>query len=258
MTYIEAIILGFVQGLTEFFPVSSSGHLQLVQSLLGLSHLDHYLLFDLICHLGTLLALLFGFYSEISKSLWDRQKVYQVILGTLPLFPLALILKPLKALLGGPELLGVFFLTTSVILYAGIRLGKPVPSPVVQENRWRDALLIGLSQAVAILPGISRSGATISMGRLLGWPVQDAVIFSFLLAIPAVLGGVTLESWTFFRTVQHNNSLDLLHYSLGFVVSFIVGLFAVQLLKYLMVKDKFLFFVWYCMVVGIFSFIYFK
>lgn len=258
MTHLEAIFLGIVQGLTEFLPVSSSGHLTLFQALFGFKDLERYVAFDIVCHLGTLLAIFVVFYQSIWDALsrnWGRMG--QVILGTLPLFPLVLLLKPIKALFDQPELLGYFFLTTALLLYLGIRFGQPLPQPTLEKKQWRDALTIGLFQAFAILPGVSRSGSTLSGARLLGWNVEEALTFSFLLAIPAILGGACLEALQIFLK-QYTAPIPVSAYLLGFSTSFIVGWGALLLLKQLAPKRSFMYFVWYCLALGIFTLFYFN
>jgi undecaprenyl-diphosphatase len=256
MSIFEAIILGIIQGLTEFLPVSSSGHLELFQTLLGLTDLNNYILFNLICHLGTLLALVIIFFESIKRAFQSSQ-FFQVVLGTLPLFPLVLILKPIKSLFDQPEYLGFFFLLTALLLYLGIRLGSIASQQTLDKRRWSDPLIIGVFQAIAILPGVSRSGATISAGRLMGWNQQDAITFSFLLAIPAILGGITLESVQIYRDPI---SVDIhwMTYLAGFMTSFVIGYFALKLLMRLAAKDKFIYFVWYCLFIGIVTILYFN
>lgn len=252
MTTLEAIILGIIQGLTEFFPVSSSGHLELGQTLLGLTNLDQYIFFDLICHLGTLTALFLVFFDQIKSLIFsERSQLTQVIVGTLPLFPLVLILKPIKALFGQPQYLGFCFLLTATLLYLGQRFGRAQPAEVLEKRRWRDAAVIGLFQAVAILPGVSRSGATISAGRLLGWGPREAISFSFMLAIPAILGGVVLELSQIAFTSGAMPAVGWLPYVAGFLSSFGIGYLALLWLMQLAAKDKFIYFVWYCVIVGI-------
>lgn len=259
MTTLDAILLGIVQGLTEFLPVSSSGHLQLVQHLLGMKDLDHYIIFDLACHVGTLLAIVLVFSKNIKHVFTadTHTRFWQVVIGTLPLFPLVLIMKPIKAAYADPSYLGFFFLLTAFILFLGVRFGKTLAEEKKEKHLWRDALIIGFWQAIAILPGVSRSGSTISGARLLGWEAKDAVVFSFLLAIPAILGGTTLE---LFKLWQHPESvidLPFSHYAVGFIVSFIVGLFALKLLMRLALQNKFYYFAWYCLILGLVSIYYF-
>ncbi|HEY4831814.1 MAG TPA: undecaprenyl-diphosphate phosphatase, partial [Waddliaceae bacterium] len=154
MTTFEAIVLGIIQGLTEFFPISSSGHLTLAQSLFGLTNIENYILFDLVCHLGTLCAIFLTFASQI-KNLFttDRSKFIQVIVGTLPLFPLVLFLKPIEEKFGEPQYLGFCFFYTALTLFIGLKWGKEVPPHLLEKKKWRDALTIGIFQAIAILPG---------------------------------------------------------------------------------------------------------
>lgn len=257
-TFLHAIFLGIVQGLTEFFPVSSSGHLELTQRLLGLTDLHHYVFFNLICHLGTLCALIYVFREDILQILKaDRTRLLQILIGTLPLFPLALAVKPLKGLFDQPENLGFAFLITAGLLLAGIRLGAVIPSNLRWHRRWKDALTIGAFQALAIIPGVSRSGSTISAGRLLGWEPMEAIRFSFLLAIPAVLGGIALELLQLFREPAALSLVSPSTYLAGFAVSGFVGFFALHLMMRLATKDRFIYFVWYCLFIGIFTAIYF-
>lgn len=251
MTTFDAILLGIVQGLTEFLPVSSSGHLKLVQYFLGLENLDHYIIFDLVCHLGTLMAILLIFSQSIRALFGNNMtRFWQVAIGTLPLFPLVALLKPIKAAYADPSYLGFFFMLTAAILFLGCRFGKTLPEPVRERHRWRDALRIGMWQAVAILPGVSRSGSTISGARLLGWDARDAVVFSFLLAIPAILGGTTLELLNLWKYPERALDLPIALYFAGFAVSFLVGLGALKLLMRLAVQNKFHYFAWYCLFLG--------
>lgn len=258
MTNFEAIFLGIIQGLTEFLPVSSSGHLTLFQALFGYKDLEQYVAFDIVCHLGTLLAIFIVFYEAIWNAIvknWGT--VGQVVLGTLPLFPLVLLLKPIKALFDQPQLLGFFFITTALLLYLGITLRQPLSKKKLEHKKWRDACVIGLFQAFAILPGVSRSGSTLSGARMLGWNVDDALTFSFLLAIPAILGGALVET----AEVYFSGAvapIPLSAYLLGFITSFVVGWGALLLLKQLAPKRQFMYFVWYCLAVGIFSLVYFN
>lgn len=261
MSTLEAIILGILQGLTEFLPVSSSGHLELGQHLLGLTNLDNYIIFNLICHLGTLLALILIFWEQIYAALFTQRTVMlQVMIGILPLFPLLLILKPIKSMFDQPQYLGWCFLVTALLLYLGIRAGTKnsnTPPEARQKRRWKDPFVIGLFQAVAILPGVSRSGSTISAGRLLGWSQQESMTFAFLLAIPTILGGVAVELLQLYKATTIAPSIGWGPYIAGFVTSFIVGYFALRLLLRLAAKDRFIYFVWYCFALGIVTIVYF-
>jgi len=252
VTILDAIILGIIQGLTEFLPISSSGHLLLAQHFLGMKDLDHYLLFDLSCHLGTLLSLSVILFKEIKTLFtYPPSNLIKLIIGTLPLFPLLLVIKPIKAVYASPQYLGFFFLATSLILFIGWYFARS------QEKSCSrlDALIIGTSQAIAIFPGVSRSGTTITTARLLGLNANEAIAFSFLLAIPAIVGGSILEGYKSLQLNAHLLHIDLVVYFIGFCVSFLVGLISLQLL--VTMKNKFHYFAIYCALLGIVTTWYF-
>lgn len=251
MTLLEAIILGIVQGITEFLPVSSSGHLVMLQNLLGLSNLKTFIVFDMVCHLGTLLSIFLVFFKDIKEMLFkNREMFFKICVAILPLFPLLLLLKPIKSMFDSPQYLGYFFLITAALLYLGIRFGKTKPE--TKEKSYKDAFAIGLFQACAILPGVSRSGATISGARLLGWSYEKAITFSFLLAIPTILGGVTIEmAGLFLKTSAELPSMAISSYIAGFLTSFFFGWISLLFLQRLASKHEFMYFVWYCLILGI-------
>lgn len=249
MTSWDALILGAVQGLTEFLPISSSGHLELTQLILGFSDLHQYVLFNLICHLGTLCAIFIALFPQL-KACFTTQKyrLAQVTLATLPLFPLVLVLKPLKAIFNEPQYLGFCFLFTSLMLFS-TQISRPLITP-----RWPQALTIGCTQAIAVLPGISRSGTTISSALLLGWSKEEAFNFSFLLAIPAILGGTLLEiaSWLY-DPLSSSSSISPAAFFIGFITSFSVGCLTLIILKQMLLKNQWKYFAWYCLFLGIFT-----
>ncbi len=258
MTTLDAIILGLVQGIAEFLPISSSGHLHLFEYFLGFKNLDRYILFDLACHLGSLVAIFIIFFQPIKELFGPKKKRFlQLIVATLPLFPLVALMAPIKVIYADPSYLGFFFLLTSAILFLGVRYGKESHLAAQRQNSWRDAFLIGLWQAVAILPGISRSGSTISGARLLGWEMKTAITFSFLLAIPTILGGTTLEVINWYRHPELLEPLPSEHYIVGFFVSLVTGLAALKLLFYIASENKFYYFSWYCLFLGLATTAYF-
>lgn len=258
MTLLEALFLGIVQGLTEFLPVSSSGHLELTQYFLGFEHLDRYILFSLVCHLGTLCAIFYVLFPQVKACLSNKSKAWQVILGTLPLFPLVLILKPIKSLFDKPEYLGYCFLVTAVLIFISA-LYKFRPQKTDSESSTKDSITIGLFQAIAVLPGISRSGATISAARLLGWQKEEAITYSFLLAIPAILGGTFLEILQLFKLPQEQIAfISPLHFFVGFFTSFFIGCLALRFLIRMGTQDKWIYFAWYCLGIGLFTTVYFN
>lgn len=250
MSIFEAILLGMIQGITEFFPISSSGHLLLCQKLMGFKNLENYLFFDLVCHCGTLLSVLFIFYRDILELLSDRRKFFQLLIGTLPLFPLVFILKPIKVFFNDPKYLGFFFLLTALLLYLGERFSSCAEKKD-SEADFKDAFKIGLLQALAILPGVSRSGCTISGARILGWEIKHAITFSFLLSVPAILGGMCLEFYKLrAKSGEVLVEIDLSIYLAALATSFLIGYLALKVLFQLAFSGKFKIFVWYCLALG--------
>lgn len=260
MSLLDAIILGIVQGLTEFLPVSSSGHLKLIEYILGYQQLDRLILFDLACHVGTLFSICIFFRKELYEALSPKTtRFWQVFLATLPLFPLVFLMKPIKAAYNTPELLGYFFLGTAALLWSGTLLGWLAPSQALEQRRWRDALAIGCSQALAILPGVSRSGTTITAGRLLGWDPQQAVTFSFLLAIPAIVGGTVYELLSLFSHPSASmEQIGINAFIVGALSAFIIGYGALHLLMKLAIKNRFGYFAIYCGLLGLSLIFYFN
>jgi len=258
MTSWEALLLGLIQGLTEFLPVSSSGHLALGQYLLGYSHLQDYLLFDLVCHLGTLGAIIWVFFNSLTEAFTtQRHRFWQIVLATLPLFPLALLIKPLKVLFAQPQFLGPCFLVSAALLFAGIFYRFPMQQTRL-NRQWKDPLVIGAFQAVAVFPGISRSGATISAAQLLGWTKEEAVRFSFLLAIPAILGASILEGWQVWHATSSASSVPLTAYFIGFITSLSVGYCALRILIHIVMHNQWIYFAWYCLLLGLATTFYFN
>ncbi len=241
MSIFQAIILGFVQGLTEFFPVSSSAHLRLAKWLMGVAG-DQY--FDLICHSGTLLALIIYLRRDVWEVLTSVRKMGTYALALVPLVPAYFLLKPLRLMASEPEYLGYALMATGVMLFAAGRIKEVNPS-----KKWQHVLCIGVMQTMALIPGISRSGSTISAGRFCGWEWREAARFSFLLAIPTILGGELLEAMK-----EHGNSgVSTGCYVGGFLASFALGLVAVRFIFWVYETGKVKPFAWYCLGVGLFA-----
>lgn len=237
MTYLQALILGLIQGLTEFFPISSSAHLKLAKFFLGVEG-DH-VLFDLFCHLGTLCVLVYYFRREILQV--SRK---QVFFALVPLVPFYFLLKPLRDAASDIHFLGPFLAISALILFLGTKWQlSRVISPL------KDSVLIGTMQAVALIPGISRSASTISTARFLGWSAKEAVHFSFLLSIPTILGGTALE--TIKMAAAPPASFSFGPCLLGFFASLGMGsLIIPHALKFLE-KGNLKPFAWYCLFAAI-------
>lgn len=244
MTIVEALILGIVQGLTEFFPVSSSAHLALVRGALQIG--KDSLHFDLACHLGSLVSLFWFFRKEIIRILFlDRLQIVYLFCALLPLIPGYFILGPLRQLAADPKLLGLFLIVTGGILFAGdkVRFSR-------KRGPIRDALLIGAMQSFALIPGVSRSASTISCAQALGWAPRDAVYFSFLLAIPTIIGGNLFE----FHNLMKGESLlssDLLSSLVGFSASLLASLCVIGFAMKWLEKGRLKGFAYYCTLLGI-------
>lgn len=243
MSHLLALLLGLIQGLTEFFPVSSSAHLKITKMLFGAAEIP--VIFDLACHLGSLVALLWFFKAEIHRLfMLERKRLLYLCIALVPLVPSYFLLAPLRKIASEPQYLGICLMITGGILYVGQRVrikttGRPL----------RDALLIGTMQSAALIPGISRSASTISCASVLGWEPKDAVRFSFLLAIPTIVGGnlvETLSLWKKNEAVQLN--VDCL---LGFAAAFAAGMLVIRFAIAFLEKGNLKHFARYCILLGI-------
>ena len=249
---LDAVVWGLVQGLTEFLPISSSGHLVLLPAFLsraGVDVGDPDLATTAVLHLGTLLAVLAYYRADILGVLKaptdprSRRLVFLIALGTVP----ALIGLPLRGVLGrieqSPTLVGVALIATGLILAVGSR--SPDGDRRLESGTARDALAIGLAQALALVPGISRSGSTITAGLMAGFDREEAARFSFLLAIPAIAGGGLISLLDVTET-----SVAIGPVLVGLVVAGVAGYAAIAGLIRLLVTRGFGPFVGYCLVVG--------
>jgi undecaprenyl-diphosphatase len=245
MTSIQAILLGLVQGITEFFPVSSSTHLLLVKKMLGISQDEVMIFFDLFCHLGTLGASCVLLKAEIFRALTDRRSLLLLTFALLPLLPAYLLLKPYRTILA--PFAPLFLIGTGALLWFGARK-EPVPPPMDSRIKWRDVLWIGIAQGMALIPGISRCASTTSVARLCGWSWDTAIRFSFLLAIPAIVGGTMIEG-AHMQMVQIPWFLCML----GGSASFVAGWGTLHLLFRQLSSKMMRIFAGYCIGIGALS-----
>lgn len=259
MDLIDSIILGIVQGLTEFLPVSSSGHLELGKALLGDDSIpEDSLVFTVVLHFATALSTLIIFRKDIVtlitallKFEWneDTQFIVKIMISMLPAGFLGLVFESeLEALFGNNIMLvGLMLIITAVLLFMADRAKK-----TTKKVGFWDAFIIGISQAVAMLPGISRSGATISTSVLLGNDKSKAARFSFLMVIPLIFGKIAkdLLSGDLSYTTENFGSL-----SAGFIAAFLAGLFACKLMIRLVKNSQLKYFAYYCFVVGVLAII---
>lgn len=253
MNFIEAIILGLVQGLCEFLPISSSGHLLLMQNIFGINEGGYF--FSVMLHLGTLIAVMIVYRKRILEMLLHpvKQAKYWlwIIAATIVTVAMAVAFKDIIDEAGEGRVLGYCFLLTAVLLLICDMMRKRFDCSLTVPNmKWYHAALIGFVQGIAILPGISRSGSTITGATLCKMKKDDAAEFSFLLSIPAILGGAVLELPDAFREGAAN--IDWLPVIVGVVVAGISGYFAVRFMIKLITKHSFKGFIIYTALLGIF------
>jgi undecaprenyl-diphosphatase len=269
MDILQAIIIGIVQGLTEFLPVSSSAHLIFAQNALGV---ESSLAFDVFLHLGSLIAVLWFFRADIIKmiqafllSIGDiiqhrfkegfysdpyKRLVWYVIIATIPVGLVGVLFESqVDSLFAGALYVPAFFLfVTGTILYLSQRMA---PGEVDLENlSLKESIFMGLGQACAILPGLSRSGTTIAAGLVIGLDKEFAAKFSFILSIPAILGAFVVQ----LKDVGAITDFNFLAVMLGFLAALISGYLAIKWLIELIQKRSLDIFAYYCWIVGIIVF----
>ncbi|MCC6456343.1 MAG: undecaprenyl-diphosphatase UppP [Caldilineaceae bacterium] len=262
---IQAIVLGIVQGLTEFIPVSSSGHLVLIPWLLGWERQS--LLFDTVLHWGTLISIIAVFWRELwaiflatlgslaRRSLADphARLGWFIVVGSIPAAVTGVLFKDFfEALFGSPLTVGYCLLITAALLAGSEQLARRSrPTTTLTTMNWGQAIIIGLAQAVALAPGISRSGSTMAAGLATGLRRDEAARFSFLLGSPIFFGAALLQLLDTLAVDPGDVSAQLPALIIGMVVSAVVGYLAIRgLLAYLRSRSLYLFAA-YCLIVGL-------
>lgn len=260
MDILDAIILGIVQGLTEFLPVSSSGHLELGKAILGDTSVpEESLLFTVVLHFATALSTIVVFRKdvwEILKGLfqleWNEESQFsiKIIISMLPAVFVGLFFEEqLESFFGGNvRFVGFMLLITAALLYFADKAkdtGKKVS--------FKNAFIVGVSQAIAMLPGISRSGATISTSVLLGVDKSKAARFSFLMVVPLIFGKIAKDLFGGELTFNGENNMAM---GAGFLAAFIAGLVACTWMIQIVRKSKLSYFAVYCLIVGLIAIFY--
>jgi undecaprenyl-diphosphatase len=260
MTYLEAIIIGLIQGLTEFLPVSSSGHLELAKAIFGDNSLpQESLTFTVVLHFATALSTIIIFRKEVVEIIngllefkWNEQFIFslKIIISMIPATLIGLLFEEqLEVFFSGQILLVGFML----LVTAGLLFLADKAKNTNHNVSFMNAFVIGISQAIAMLPGISRSGATISTSVLLGIDRTKAARFSFLMVVPIIFGKVAkdlLDGKISFESSQ----IGIM--SAGFVAAFISGLFACSWMITIVKKSKLSYFAIYCLIIGIIAITY--
>ena len=255
MEVLDALILGVIQGLTEFLPVSSSGHLELGKAILGDNSIpEESMLFTVVMHFATALSTLVVFRKDILEILkglfqlkWNEETQFslKIIISMLPAAIIGVLFEEeLEQLFGGSVMLVGFMLIITALLLWLADKAKNTEKPVSYTN----AFVIGISQAIAMLPGISRSGATISTSVLLGNDKTKAARFSFLMVVPLILGKIAKDLLSGDLTFTTENVTSL---GVGFIAAFVAGLIACTWMIALVKKSKLSYFAIYCLIVGI-------
>ncbi|MDY3281342.1 undecaprenyl-diphosphate phosphatase [Dysosmobacter sp.] len=267
MSLLSSILLGLIQGLAEFLPISSSGHLAIAEHLLGMSGAsDIPEFFDVLLHLGTLLAVFAAYWPEVRDMIREfflgvsdllhrttptpvppaRRLILLIVVGTLPLFAVLPVKDYIEGLGDNMLFVAVALLFTGCLLFASDRVRKGRKTE--KTAALADAVLVGVAQAVATCPGISRSGTTITAGCFLGFERKFAVRFSFLLSIPAVLGANVLS----LKDAVEAGIVwgDVPVYLVGVAVSAAVGYACIRLLRMIAARGRFGWFAYYCWAVG--------
>ena len=266
MSWWEALILGLVQGLTEFLPVSSSGHLEIGQALLGTAS-EENLTFAIVVHAATVMSTLFILWKEVAQlfkgtfttTKWNEDKNYvaMILVSMIPVFVVGMFFKEqVESLFGsGLKVVGICLCITAVLLYFSEWLSK---RRVGEGHKvgYKDAIIIGLAQAVAVLPGLSRSGTTIATGLLCGVKKESVTKFSFLMVLIPILGEAFLELLDVLSGEVVASSIGMLPLLVGFVAAFVSGCLACRFMINIVRRQKLIYFAIYCLCAGIFSIVY--
>ncbi|MBN2662313.1 MAG: undecaprenyl-diphosphate phosphatase [Bacteroidales bacterium] len=259
MDWIEALILGIIQGLTEFLPVSSSGHLELGKALFGI-HASESMTFTIVVHAATVLSILVVFREDILgllKSLFtfknneDNKYILKLLVSAIPVVILGV--------LYGDEIKNLFtanvlFVGLMLILTGGLLSWAHFAKDGKRKITFLDAIIIGIAQAIAVIPGISRSGATISTALILGNSKTKAARFSFLMVIIPILGAVCKDIYDNYissTAITSTEQISMPVLTIGFVAAFISGLLACSLMLKIVKNSKLIYFAIYCVVVGL-------
>ena len=259
MSWLEALILGIVQGLTEFLPVSSSGHLEIGQALLGTSGEDN-LTFAIIVHTATVLSTLVVLWREVAQLFqgtfttwqWNKEKDYvaKILVSMIPVFVVGIFFKDqVEAFFGnGLLLVGICLLVTAFLLALSEWLQKK-RQKAGHEVTYKDAFIIGIAQACAVLPGLSRSGSTIATGLLCGVKKESVAQFSFLMVLIPILGEAFLDLINLLQR-EITSELGMFPAIVGFAAAFVTGCFACRFMIEIVRRQRLIYFAIYCAIVG--------
>lgn len=259
MDWIEALILGLLQGLTEYLPVSSSGHLAIGSELFGIEG-EENLAFTVAVHVATVLSTLVILWKEIDwifRGLFkwemnaETKYVLNIVISMIPVGIVGVFFKDyVEEVFGsGISIVGYMLFVTAALLTFSY-YAKPRQKETIG---WRDALVIGIAQACAVMPGLSRSGSTIATGLLLGCKKESLAQFSFLMVIPPILGEALLDVMKGLKGEEAFGGIDALPLAVGFLAAFVSGCLACKWMINIVKKGKLIYFAIYCAIAGIFA-----
>ena len=244
---LEIIILGIIQGVTEFLPVSSSGHLVIAQTILGIKSPGNTL--EVLFHFGTLMSVMYVFFEDIKKifsTINEKNNqlfIFYIITATLPAIFAGLLLKDyFLKIFDNVHLVGLALCSNGLLLILSKRFKNNQKAIAFYSS-----IVVGIAQAISIIPGVSRSGSTISMCMYLGIPPKEAARFSFLLSIPVILGASILG----FFEIESNPTFNYLTLTIAITTSFFTGVLALKVLLKILETGRFYFFGFYCLIAGI-------
>lgn len=259
MGFLEAIVLGILQGLTEFLPVSSSGHIELGKALFDLNEKDAGLIFTVLLHVATALSTIVVFRKEVAEIIkgvlklkWNKETHFAwcVVLSMIPAVFVGLFLKEHLEYFFS---VNVFWVGVMLLVTGSILLWSDKQVNTTQDITPKKAAILGVVQAIAIMPGISRSGSTIGASILLGIDRSKAATFSFLMVIPLILGAMLKEIKDYEMAVSSSNQIAGMPALAGFLAAAITGYFACKWMVELVKRSKLSYFAYYCFAVGIIS-----
>lgn len=267
MTVLEALVSGFVQGATEFLPISSSGHLVILQTIFGMN--DNNLEFAIILHMGTFFAIIAAYHNSVFQLIKEfflmifdlirlkglnlkkskyRYYIIYIIIATIPAAVVGFLFDDfISEAFSSIHMVSITLFITGFILLFGEKIGKNNKG-VIEKLGAGNSVVVGLFQMCAILPGISRSGTTMTGGLFCGLKKEDALEFSFLLALPAILGSLILKLKDVIGTVVNTSLLSI---AVGFFVSLLVGYLSIKLFNLVVKKGSLLYFSVYCWIVSL-------
>lgn len=273
MTVTNSVVQGIIQGLTEFLPVSSSGHLALLQYFTGQSG-ESGIMFSIFLHMGTLLAVLIAFYKTIwamivelvhffrdlvelrfnlrevaKRSTPERRMILLLIVSLIPMFLSLYLVKYVNQVSSDNDIIveGCCFIITSILLFLADSCSKG--DKTAADMKYRDAVIVGVFQSVAPFPGISRSGSTVSAGLMCGLDREFAVAFSFIMGIPPIIAANAIE----LKDASGGLDIPFTTVLIGIAAALVFGLLAIGLVKWLVKSEKFKIFAWYTLVLGVFT-----